>query len=474
MRIAIVQFPGSNCERETILAVQRAGMEPVEFLWNEYKNPPCPPFSKGDRKSISSFPDASSSFPDASPPLKKGGEGQKLRLDSHCLDAFPPLKKGGEGGFSKLEHFDGYIIVGGFSYEDRSRSGAIAALDPIMQVIRQQSELGKPVLGICNGAQILVETGLVPGLENHKIGMALTENKRMRDGQVLGTGFYNAWVHMRLADEYQYNAFTRFLTPETILHIPVAHGEGRFVIPPALLAEMKSQGLGVFQYCDATGRIIDAFPVNPNGSIDNIAAVSNKAGNVMAMMPHPERTPNGDAIFQSMREYIAKGYVERTAPLHYLPRPYQLTSYHKPTTTRELIVELMITDNHAMSVENALHHRDIPVKITRQMHWEIDCDPDVYEKILQSGVLYNDRKELVCKHPPENKRKTYLVRAKDDILAQQKKQMLQNHFGIDGIRSIRHGVLWSVMNQDNVAHFAEQVINTHILFNPYSHDCYYY
>ena len=148
MRIAIVQFPGSNCERETILAVKRAGMEPVEFLWNQSKK--------------------------------------------------------------ALADFDGYIIVGGFSYEDRSRSGIIAALDPIMQIIREQSKLGKPILGICNGAQILVETGLVPGLENDAIGMALTDNKRMQNGQVLGTGFYNAWVDMRLTDNYQYNAFTRY------------------------------------------------------------------------------------------------------------------------------------------------------------------------------------------------------------------------------------------------------------------------
>src|SRR4051812_5292352 len=106
--IGVIQFPGSNCERETSLAVRRAQMEPVEFLWNE------------------------------------------------------PI--------DKLIACDGYIIVGGFSYEDRSRSGAIAALDPIMQIIRQQSDNGKPVLGICNGAQILVETGLVPGIANHEVG----------------------------------------------------------------------------------------------------------------------------------------------------------------------------------------------------------------------------------------------------------------------------------------------------------------
>ena len=111
MKIAIVQFPGSNCERETMLAVQRAGMTPVEFLWNEPRE--------------------------------------------------------------KLREMAGFILIGGFSYEDRSRAGVIAALDPVMQEIKTQSALGKPILGICNGAQILVETGLVPGLEDNMLGMVL-------------------------------------------------------------------------------------------------------------------------------------------------------------------------------------------------------------------------------------------------------------------------------------------------------------
>src|SRR3990167_2774695 len=258
MKIAIIQFPGSNCERETAMAVKRAGMEPISFLWNEK--------------------------PD------------------------------------KLREMDGYIIVGGFSYEDRSRAGIIAALDPLMLSVKAESEKGKPVLGICNGAQILVETGLVPGLENNKVAMALTENKRIANNKILGTGYYNAWVTMRLSDEYQRNAFTRHLTAKAIVNVPIAHGEGRFVMTDALLQEVKIQGLNVFQYCDAEGQIDEHFPVNPNGSIDNIAAISNKNGNVMGIMPRPERTPNGDAIFTSMREYIASGVKLKSVPLHYYPR----------------------------------------------------------------------------------------------------------------------------------------------------------
>lgn len=419
MRIAIVQFPGSNCERETMLAVKRAGMEPVEFLWNESKE--------------------------------------------------------------KLASFDGYIIVGGFSYEDRSRAGIIAALDPIIQVIKQQSEQGKPVLGICNGAQILVETGLVPGIENNKLSMALTDNKRMQktsgnsadDYVLLGTGYYNAWVNMRLADKHQQNAFTHHLTPKNILKIPVAHGEGRFVIPPGLLAEMQINGLNVFQYCDERGQIIDEFPVNPNGSVNNIAAVSNKAGNVMAMMPHPERTENGDAIFRSMHDYIASGQSQKTAPLNYHPRALEIKQYQ--ASGNEMVIDLIITDNQALSVENALQHADIPVKIKRQVHWEIVCDsPEIFEKIKTSGALFNDRKELIIdakKVSHAKNSKTFLVRAKEDMHGLQKLQMLKNHFGVDGVQAIYHSVLWHV-NGD--AHSINDVINSHILFNPNAHDCYYY
>jgi phosphoribosylformylglycinamidine synthase I len=417
MRIAIVQFPGSNCERETMLAVKRAGMEPIEFLWNEPRE--------------------------------------------------------------KLREMAGYIIVGGFSYEDRSRAGIIAALDPVMQEIAEQSAKGKPVLGICNGAQVLVETGLVPGLENNKAGMALTENKRVANGKILGTGYYNAWVHMRLSEQYQRNAFTRHLTPTTVLHIPVAHGEGRFVMTDALLNEIKQQGLNVFQYCDQEGRIIDSFPVNPNGSLSNIAAISNKAGNVMAMMPHPERTLNGDAIFHSMRDYIAEGRVEDTVPLYYYPRRTETRVYKKAAKSHECIVELLITDNHALTVQNTLRQRGIPVTVKRQVHWEIECDDtQILAAIKKSGLLYNDRKEqelAVNAIEKSHTTKQFLVRPREDLLGQQKLQTLKDHFAISHVQSMQHGVLWQFSFEDaKMTDLMDAILHTNIISNPHAHDCYQY
>jgi phosphoribosylformylglycinamidine synthase I len=413
MRIAVVQFPGSNCERETMLAIKRADMEPHEFSWNESRE--------------------------------------------------------------KLKTMDGYVIVGGFSYEDRSRAGIIAALDPVMQALREQSEKGKPILGICNGAQILVETGLVPGLENNKLGLALTENKRVAHGKILGTGYYNAWVHMRLTEEYQRNAFTRHLTPKNILQVPVAHGEGRFVMTTALWQEIQHQGLHVFQYCDAEGQIIDHFPVNPNGSLNNIAAISNKAGNVMAMMPHPERTLNGDPIFQSMRDTIREGRMEQTEPLHYYPRRMIMSAYQKRKQAHECIVELLITDNQALTVQHTLRQLGIPVTVKRQVHWEIECESEaLFAEIKKTGVLYNERKEREAV-PEKKSGSAFLVRAHEDVIGQEKQQTLRDHFSIQGVSAIKQGILWHFSSEtDSITDLTEKILHTNIISNPYAHDCYQY
>lgn len=412
MQIAIIQFPGSNCERETMMAVKRAGMEPVEFLWNE------------------------------------------------------PI--------AKLQHMHGFVIVGGFSYEDRSRAGIIAALDPVMQAIKAESEKGKPILGICNGAQVLVETGLVPGLENHKIGMALTENKRMAHGKILGTGYYNAWVNVRLADNHQRNAFTRHLSANAMLRVPIAHAQGRFVIPSALLDEMKIQGLVQWQYCDEDSKVDDHFPVNPNGSVDNIAAVSNKAGNVLAIMPHPERTKAGDVLFASMRDYIQDGNVIKTESLHFYPRRMVISPYQPQAKTVRFAVELMITDNQALTVQQTLRKCGIPVTVRRQTYWEIDCDDSkTLAAIKQTGVLYNDRKEVEVPLNDHRGQLSYLVRAKDDLIGQATKQALQDHYGITKAPAIRHGLLWHFsIDGANIDQVKEQILSTNIVCNPYAHDCY--
>ena len=307
--VAIIQFPGSNTERETFMACHRVGLNPVEFLWN------------------------------------------------HPVD--------------KLSDFDGYIIVGGFSYEDRSRAGVIAALDPILDQIKIESELGKPVLGICNGAQILVESGLVPGLNKYKIGLALTDNKRIREGQVVGVGYYNTWANLQMTAEPNSCAFTRHIKKGASFNIPLAHGEGRFVAPELLLEEIIANEQTIFRYCNDDGLIIDEFPTNPNGSIFNLAAVCNTSGNVMAMMPHPERSKNGDLIFSSMLEFIELGNPINNNSLNFDTPLIDIDNYNKNDNV-EWIVEMIINDNEAVSVQNALIQKGHDVIISRHTHWEID------------------------------------------------------------------------------------------------------
>lgn len=422
LKIAIIQFPGSNCERETMRAVQRAGMEPVEVLWNA----------------------------------------------SH----------------TELHTYSGFIIVGGFSYEDRSRAGVIAALDPIMDRLAEQSELGKPILGICNGAQILVEKGLVPGLNNRKLGAALAENIRLQNGQIQGSGYYNDWVFMRVshqAQKTQSNAFTRHLKEHDVLRIPIAHGEGRFVIPEDLLQEIQFNGQNVFQYCDARGEIINDFPVNPNGSVDNIAALSNKSGNVLAMMPHPERTEHCDAIFQSMRDYIHHGQYAKSEYLTYQPQnadiaPYSAIKIHE---CFQVLVDSILIDNHSMSIEAALKKKDIFVQIHRYIHWSIECDSsETFAQIKNSGVLFNDQKErsLDPKTIKETKSVYFLTEPKIEIEGKKTQQILEKHFHIHGIKRMIKNVVWKISTHENNVHeeTLNKILNSHILFNPYAYNCYKY
>ena len=167
-----------------------------------------------------------------------------------------------------LEKFDAIIIPGGFSYGDHLRSGIIAAKSNIINNIRDFANAGKPV-GICNGFQVLVESELLPG--------ALLPNS--------STKFTCKWVNLKV--ENNSTIFTSIFQNNSVVKMPVAHHEGRFFGDQSLLNDMNNNHQIVFRYTDADGNITDNS--NPNGSVENIAGVCNRAGNVMGLMPHPER-----------------------------------------------------------------------------------------------------------------------------------------------------------------------------------------
>lgn len=217
--VAVILFPGTNCEEETKRALEAAGIKADIVRWNQPQT---------------------------------------------------------------LKKYDGYVLPGGWSYEDRIRAGAVAAKDPIMDLIREEAKKKKPVLGICNGCQVLIETGIIPELKPNMVEMAIAPNINPKVN-----GFYCVWTRLKTESKC---AFTKNLEEDEVIAVPIAHAEGRFAtIDKDLLSQLNENNQVVFRYCDEYGEVVNEFPINPNGSLSNIAGICNKYGNVLAMMPHPER-----------------------------------------------------------------------------------------------------------------------------------------------------------------------------------------
>lgn len=218
-RVAVVRFPGSNCEPETVRALQRSGLSARIVRWNE-----------------------------------PGAD---------------------------LLRFDAFVLPGGFSYQDRIRAGAVAARLPLLDVIARRAREGAPVFGICNGAQILVEAGLVPGGEGDPVRLALAPNRiERRDG------YYTRWVFLAPGAAASRCLFTKDFREPT--PIPMAHGEGRFATADPELAGGLADFVAL-RYVRADGAPAGGFPANPNGAQADAAGIVGGDGNVLALMPHPER-----------------------------------------------------------------------------------------------------------------------------------------------------------------------------------------
>ena len=224
MRFAVVVFPGSNCDRDCFHVLGRVLEAEVDYVWHRNTD---------------------------------------------------------------LSDFDCVVVPGGFSYGDYLRAGAMAKLSPVMDAVRDFAERGGPVIGICNGFQALLESGLLPG--------AMQRNTTLR------FQCRDAWL--RCATDR--TPFTRGMAQGELIRLPIANAEGNYFIDDDGLARLRDQDQVVFQYVTAEGEVAEG--ANPNGSVFNIAGVCNEAGNVLGMMPHPERAAeallgnaDGLRLFQSV------------------------------------------------------------------------------------------------------------------------------------------------------------------------------
>lgn len=230
MRFGVIVFPGSNCDQDCSYAVREVLKQECEYIWHKE---------------------------------------------------------------TSLKGLDCIIIPGGFSYGDYLRCGAIARFSPVMRPVVDFANRGGLVIGICNGFQVLLEAGLVPG--------AMLRNTTLH--------FICKYVYIKT--ENNATAFTNLCGKGQVLHIPIAHNEGNYYIDDKGLKELQDNKQIVFTYCDASGMVDDRS--NPNGARANIAGVVNKKGNVLGMMPHPERSSekalgsdDGSLIFRSILQTISK------------------------------------------------------------------------------------------------------------------------------------------------------------------------
>ena len=230
-KFAVIVFPGSNCDHDAYYAAKEVLGQDVRFIWHK-------------------------------------------DTDLHGADVV--------------------ILPGGFSHGDYLRTGAIARFSPVMDAVKKFASEGGPVLGICNGFQILLEAGLLPG--------AMLRNRELK--------FRCEHVHIRV--EQTDTAFTRACRPEQVLRIPIAHGDGNYFTTPDELSKLEQNRQIVFRYVNASGVATDE--ANPNGSVASIAGICNERRNVVGLMPHPERacelavgSEDGRVLFESVIAAHAAG-----------------------------------------------------------------------------------------------------------------------------------------------------------------------
>lgn len=284
-----------------------------------------------------------------------------------------------------LNQLDWFVIAWWFSFEDRWRSWVIASNYPIIEILREASKNWKSILWICNWAQILVESGLVTDSIWPRI--SLSENKRINSQwHIVWTWFYNTWTFLKPNKK---SVFSNF---DQSIHIPLAHAEGRFII-----AEDEIENVNItFQYSDEKWEILWTYPTNPNGSFENAAAISNKRWNVMAIMPHPERTENWQLIFASLKNFLNNE--KKVEKLENLKEWKEVVVKNKINFQIEIYTKLIITDNEAESIKKAISNDENFELEKYKFIWinlEKESDFEKLESLIFAWEFWNFEKEKI-------------------------------------------------------------------------------
>ncbi len=288
----------------------------------------------------------------------------------------------------KLSDVDGYFFGAGFSYEDRGRSGMVAARDPLFAFMREEAAKGKVIIGNCNGAQVLVESGLIPLGEGLKMCLAHNALKNS-DGSYGSPGFLNEWVWIKRSCSVDRCATSNW---SGTLHIPIAHGEGRFVTrDPDLIKQLQKEDQIAFQYCDAEGKVDETSPTTPNGSTLAIAGICNREGNVVALMPHPERTPLGDPYFLSVLQWMKVKH-SIAQKVSSASQEANLKPKKRSQLPLEIFIDTIITNNEERTVEQAA--RRIEPNINLKQYRYVGLQRDSVKDLLSSLSFFNPNKEI--------------------------------------------------------------------------------
>lgn len=258
----------------------------------------------------------------------------------------------------------------------------VAARDPLLQFLSEEAAAGKAIIGNCNGAQILVESGLIP-LDR---GLRMSLARNVAEGTA--AGFLNEWIWIKPTCEKD-----RCVTSDWngTMHIPLAHGEGRFTTKDKdVIDELRKNDQIAFSYCDEQGTVSADPIVTPNGSMFAIAGICNPSGNVVALMPHPERTSNGDSYFRSMKGWIES---KKQPKDHQSPeKPYEWNVPIRKKWDTEIFIDTVIVNNEERTVEQALKNVFPSVRL-KQLRY-IALSQQKSEDFLTDISHFNPNKEI--------------------------------------------------------------------------------